>query len=326
MSLRIGLVSTAHLHCASYAHHFAHHDRTSMVGVWDNDSERGQGFAQSRDLEFFPSLTDLLDACDAVAISSENNLHLEHIELCARAKKHILCEKPVVAKADEFDRVRAVLTETGIKFMTAFPCRFSPAWQAMKARVLHGDLGQIKAINATNRGSCPGSWFTNPEMSGGGAMIDHVVHVADLLRDLLDEEPASVYAQTGNNMYSQDWEDTAMVTLEYPCGTFATIDSSWSRPPSYKTWGDVMIKIVGDKGVISLDMFGQGIDQYRNDAKVSHVSSGYGSDLDKAMVDAFVRSCIDGDPIPVTLEHGLAAVSVPLRAYQSLKSKTPVGV
>ncbi len=326
MSLRIGLVSTAHLHCSSYAHHFARHERTSMVGVWDNDGERGKGFAQSRDLKFFHNLSDLLDACDAVAISSENNRHLEHIELCAKAQKHILCEKPVVARAEEFEKVRTIVADSRINFMTAFPCRFSPAWQAMKARVLHGDLGHIKAINATNRGSCPGSWFTNPEMSGGGAMIDHVVHVADLIRDLLDEEPESVYAQTGNNMYGQDWEDTAMVTLEYPCGTFATIDSSWSRPSSYKTWGDVMIKIVGDKGVLNLDMFGQGIDHYRNDAKVSHVSSGYGSDLDKAMVDAFVRSCLDGDPIPVTLEHGLAAVSVPLRAYQSLNSKTPVGV
>ena len=325
-NLRVGLVSTAHLHCSSYSHHFSHHERTSMVGVWDDNEERGRGFAKERDLKFFANLDHLLEACDAVAISSESNFHEAHIAWCAVSGKHILCEKPVVAKAEEFDRVRTVVAETGIKFMTAFPCRFSPAWQAMKARVLHGDIGHIRAINATNRGTCPGSWFTNPELSGGGAMIDHVVHVADLLRDLLDEEPESVYAQTGNNMYAEDWEDTAMVTLEYPSGVFATIDSSWSRPASYKTWGDVMIKIVGDKGVISLDMFGQGIDHYRNNAKVSHVSSGYGSDLDKAMVDAFVCSCLDGDPIPVTLEHGLAAVSVPLRAYQSLKSKTPVEV
>ncbi len=323
--LRVGLVSTAHMHCASYAHHFAQDERASMVGVWDSDAERGKSFAADRSLIYFPDLQSLLNDCDAVAISSENNYHAKHIEECAIARKHILCEKPVVAKSDEFEFVRTVVKENGIKFMTAFPCRFSPAWQSLKARVLHGDIGKIKAINATNRGSCPGSWFTNPALSGGGAMIDHVVHVADLIRDLLDEEPDTVYAQTGNNIYDQEWEDTAMVTLEYPCGAFATIDSSWSRPKSYKTWGDVMIKIVGDKGVINLDMFGQGIDHYRNDAKVSHLTHGYGSDLDKAMIDAFIRSCLDNEPIPVTLEHGLAAVSVPLRAYESLRSKQPVG-
>lgn len=324
--LRVGLVSTAHLHCSSYAQNFSQNARTSMVGVWDNDRKRGEEFAKQRNLKFFKDQSELLDLCDAVAISSENNLHVGHIEDCAKARKHILCEKPVVAKLDEFDRVRNVVAANGIKFMTAFPCRFSPAWQTLKARVLHGEIGTIKAINATNRGSCPGSWFTEPSLSGGGAMIDHVVHVADLIRDLLDEEPDTVYAQTGNNMYSKSWEDTAMVTLEYPCGAFVTIDSSWSRPKAYKTWGDVMIKVVGDKGVINLDMFGQGIEFYRNDAEVSHVSSGYGSDLDGAMVDAFIRACLDGDPVPLTLEHGLAAVSVPLRAYQSLSSKIPVGV
>jgi predicted dehydrogenase len=210
--------------------------------------------------------------------------------------------------------------------MTAFPCRFSPAWQAIKAKIEKGEIGKIKAINATNRGTCPGLWFTDPQLSGGGAMIDHVVHVADLLKDFFGEEPSSVYAQIGNNVYGRDSDDIAMVTLEYPNGVFVTLDSSWSRPASFKTWGDVTMKFVGENGVLHLDLFGQGIDVYRNDAKVSHASFGYGSDLDGSMVDAFVRACLDDAPIPVTLEDGLAAVSVPLRAYESTRSKEPVPV
>jgi len=325
MSLRVGLVSVAHGHVGSYAHNLALHPRTSVSGVWDNDQSRGKQFAEEHGLTFFEELDDLLAVCEAVTICSENNYHAEHVERCADAKKHILCEKPVVAKREEFERVRAAVERNEIKFMTAFPCRFSPAWQALKARVQKGELGSIRAINATNRGTCPGSWFINPDLSGGGAMIDHVVHVADLLRDLLQVEPSSVYAQIGNNMYGQTWDDTAMVSLEYPNGVFATLDSSWSRPPSFKTWGDVTIKIVGEAGVLNLDMFGQGIDHYRNDAKVSHVLQSYGSDLDGAMVDAFVRSVLDGDPIPVTLEDGLAAVSVSLRAYESTRTKATVG-
>lgn len=321
MTLRVGLVSAAHVHTGSYAHQFSHHPRTSISGVWDDDIERGKKFAEARGLTFFESLDDLLAISDAVAISSENNKHLGHIEKCAAAKKHIICEKPVVAKREEFDRVRQAVSQSGVTFMTAFPCRFSPAWKAIKARIANGEVGTIQAINATNRGTCPGSWFTDPSLSGGGAMIDHVVHVADLLRDLLGCEPSSVYAQIGNNMYGQEWDDTAMVSLEYPNGVFATLDSSWSRPPSFKTWGDVTMKIVGDKGVLNLDMFGQGLDYYRNEAKVSHVMAGYGSDLDGALMDSFVRSVLDGEPIAVTLEDGLAAVSVSLRAYESTRTK-----
>ncbi|MBS1728844.1 MAG: Gfo/Idh/MocA family oxidoreductase [Armatimonadetes bacterium] len=326
MSLRIGLVSAAHVHTPSYAHQFANHERTTVSGVWDDDAARGKKFAADRGLRFFAKLDDLLDECDAVAISSENNKHADHIQACANAKKPIICEKPVVAKREEFDVVRRAVNDNGIKFMTAFPCRFSPAYQALRARVQSGEVGTIRAINATNRGTCPGRWFTDPSLSGGGAMIDHVVHVADLLRDLLGQEPSSVYAQIGNNMYGQVWDDTAMVSLEYPSGVFATLDSSWSRPPSFKTWGDVTMKIVGDDGVLNLDMFGQGIDLYRNDAKVSHGLAGYGSDMDGAMVEAFIRSVLDNEPIAVTLEDGLAAVSVSLRAYEATKRKETVGV
>lgn len=325
MSLRVGLVSAAHVHTPSYAHNFSSHPRTEVVGVWDDDASRGKKFASDRNLKFFSNLDELLALCDAVAISSENMKHRAHIEACAKAGKAIICEKPVVPSREDFEPVRNAIKESGVKFMTAFPCRFSPAWSALKARLASGEIGAIRGINATNRGTCPGSWFTQPALSGGGAMIDHVVHVADLLRDMLGSEPDTVYAQIGNKMYGQEWDDTAMVSLEYPGGVFATLDSSWSRPASYKTWGDVTMKIVGDRGVINLDMFGQGLDHYRNEAKVSHVVQGFGSDLDGAMIDAFVRACLDGEPVPVTLEDGLAAVSVSLRAYESTRTKQTVG-
>ena len=323
--LRVGLVSVAHGHVGSYAHNLSKHPRTSISGVWDDDSERGNSFADERGLKFFENLEDLLTECDAVTICSENNKHVEHVERTAQAKKHILCEKPVVARYEDFKRIREAVQISDIKFMTAFPCRFSPAWQALKSRIKSGEIGTIRAINATNRGTCPWSWFVDPTLRGGGAMIDHVVHVADLLRDLLQEEPSSVYAQIGNNMYGQEWDDTAMVSLEYHSGVFATLDSSWSRPPSFKTWGDVTMKIVGDKGVLNLDMFGQGLEHYRNEGKLSHVLQAYGSDLDGGMVEAFIRAVLDDEPIPVTLEDGLAAASVSLRAYESTRQRRAIG-
>lgn len=318
MILRVGLISAAHVHAPSYAHNFAANPRAEIAGVWDDDAERGTQFAEKRGLPFLASLEELLENCDAVAISSENTKHLAHIEAAANAGKHIICEKPVVVRQADFDKVREVVSKNNVKFMTAFPCRFSPAYQNLKQRIKSGELGEIKAINATNRGQCPGMWFIQPELSGGGAMIDHVVHVADLLRDLLGEEPSNVEGQIGSNMYGgKDWDDTAMVTLDYPSGVFATLDSSWSRPKSFRTWGDVTMKVVGTKGVLNVDLFDQSIGHYRNDRAKSYMDQGYGSDLDGALMGAFVEACLDNTEIPVTLEDGLAAASVSIKAYQS---------
>jgi len=147
-------------------------------------------------------------------------------------------------------------------------------------------------------------------------MIDHVVHVADLLAVLLGEPPSRVQAQIGHNMYGKDWDDTAMLTLEYPSGIFATLDSSWSRPTSYKTWGDVTINVVGENGVIEIDLFGQAFDHYAND-NGKHGLAGYGSDIDAGLVDDFIRFAKGEIEGPVTAMDGLAAVRVALAGYRS---------
>ncbi|RYF70365.1 MAG: Gfo/Idh/MocA family oxidoreductase [Comamonadaceae bacterium] len=157
------------------------------------------------------------------------------------------------------------------------------------------------------------------ELSGGGAMIDHTVHVADLLRDLLGRDPETVYAQTNARLYGRDTEDCAMLSLEYADGPFVTHDSSWSRPPAFPTWGDVTMSIVGENGIVELDMFGPSL--IRTTDRGSRL--GIGPDADARMIEAFLESVLDGAPVVTTLEDGLAASAIALAAYRSVASNRP---
>lgn len=325
MPLRIGILTAAHVHTGSYVHCIKNHSEAELVGLWDDDVERGRAFADRSGIAFFNECSELLANIDAVVITSENLRHADLTELAASQGKHVLCEKPLAATDEEANRIKAAIDKAGVKLMTAFPCRYSPAFQRLVARVRAGEIGKIRAICSTNRGTCPGGWFTEPSKSGGGAMIDHVVHVTDLLRVLLQEEPVRVQAQTGSNVYGKDWDDTAMVTIEFPSGVFATLDSSWSRPSSYKTWGDVTMNIVGETGVIELDMFGPAVDLFSNEGK-SHASAGYVSDLDAAMVNDFIQCVLKDLPSPIGVEDGLQAARVAIRGYESAKIAQPVAV
>lgn len=296
-----------------------------VVGLWDNEAERGRSFCADTGVEFFGDIDALLSLVDAVVITSENHAHLSLVEISARHGKHVICEKPVVARSEDVSKLEAAVSGAGIIFMTAFPCRFSPAFERLKSRIASGEIGSIKAINATNRGTCPFSWFVKTELSGGGAMIDHVVHVTDLLRDLLQEEVATVQAQIGSNVYGQDWEDTAMLTLDFPSGIFATLDSSWSRPKNFKTWGDVTMTVVGETGVIEMDMFGPGLDVYRVEEN-RFSSASYGSNLDGAMVSEFLRAVQTGSQPKVTLKDGVQAAKVALAGYRSVEAGVPVAL
>jgi predicted dehydrogenase len=293
--------------------------RANLIGIWDDDERRGRSFAEGISRPFFGSADDLLAGVDAVVITSENNKHAELGIMAAKKGRHILCEKPLVT--NESDGRELLESARSVKLMTAFPCRFSPAYVRLKQRVKNGDIGKVLAICATNHGTCPFGWFVDAAMSGGGALMDHTVHVADLLYDLLGEEPSAVYAQTANRIYGNSWDDTAYLHLTYPSGVFATIDASWSRPGNYRTWGDVKMNVVGENGVIELDMFNQMFDAYT--LENGHGVGAYGSDMDGVMVEAFLASIQNDTPVPATGEDGLRAAKVAILGYTSAGNGEP---
>jgi len=329
MRLRLGFLGVAHMHSHGYAAAARTLPDVELIGAWDHHEPRARAFSQTYGIPVCHSMDALLQASDAVVVTSENARHASDAMAAARAGRHILCEKPLVIELESGEALIEECHKAGVILMTAFPCRFSPAYARLREKVRIGDLGPIVAICATNRGRCPFDWFVVPEESGGGAMMDHTVHVADLLRDLLGETPTRVYATIGHNMYGQSWEDTAMLTLEYPFGVFATLDASWSRPASYKTWGDVTMNVVCARGVIELDMFNQQFDVYRNNVTPhapAHTVAGFGPDLDRLLLGEFLDSVRESRPPLVTGEDGLEAVRVALAAYQSAREREPVAL
>ncbi len=321
MLTKIGFVSIAHMHAGSYAFFLNQRKDVALTGVWNEDQDQGEEFAKNVNSDFVQNLDELIANSDALIICSENRKHAELIEKCSNAGKIVLCEKPLVTTKQEEQKVRQSIEKNQTKLMTAFPCRFSPIYQRAKQRVSNGDIGKILSVCATNHGTCPFDWFVDENKSGGGAMMDHTVHVADLLRDLLQSEAESVYAQTGNQIFKESWDDTAMLHVNFKNGVFTTIDASWSRPKSYKTWGDVKMNIVGEKGVIEVDLFSQGLDLYRD----KHGIAGFGTSADRLLVDSFINA-VNGAKIETTMEDGFKASEIAIAGYQSAKTNQPVNL
>jgi predicted dehydrogenase len=209
--------------------------------------------------------------------------------------------------------------------MTAFPCRFSPATERLKASLEQGRIGSILAIRGTNRGRCPFDWFVDKSLSGGGAVIDHTVHVTDLIRWLTGKEVVEVYAETSNRMFHREFEDIGFLTLGLEGGLFATLDASWSRPKSFPTWGDVTMAVVGENGTLYLDLFSQNLVLY-SDKTGGTTWHPWGSNVDTLMLSAFVEAVAGGKPVPITGEDGLRAAEVALAAYRSADAAEPVAL
>ena len=186
MISRIGLISFAHMHAFSYAEALQQlPERAHIAGVYDDDALRGQDACRQLGVRFFERIEDLLAESDGVIVCSENAKHKDHVIQAAEAKKPILCEKPISISMADAQAMIDASDGAQAPLMIAFPCRYSTPAFRVRQILEQEKLGNIMALKGTNRGTMPGGWFVDPALSGGGAVIDHTVHVIDLWRWLL---------------------------------------------------------------------------------------------------------------------------------------------
>ncbi|MGI6625074.1 MAG: Gfo/Idh/MocA family protein [Limnochordia bacterium] len=323
MVVNVGFLSLAHMHAYSYAKALGSLDHCELVGVYDPDQERGKQGAAEMNTKFFADPSELLDQLDGVIICSENNKHREWTELAAKHGCHILCEKPIATRMEDGQAMIDICQEQGVKLQIAFPVRFATPVRQVKAMLDRGAIGEVLAISATNHGQMPGGWFVDPTAAGGGAVMDHTVHVADLIRWFLNREFVSVYAEVDTLLWDVEIDDCGLLSMELEGGIIITQDPSWSRPRTNPTWGDVTLEITGTEGVIQLDAFAQNFVLYDDRAgKITERS--FGEDMDFGLIQDFVTMIRENREPSITGFDGLKAMEVALAAYQSAQEKMPV--
>lgn len=324
--LKVGMISFAHGHANSYLNALLSLPEVEVVAIADDVKSRVEAAVAKNGLTYYEDYRDLLARAeiDAVVICSENANHARHTIEAANAKKHVICEKPLGVSVSEMEQMIAASEENGVKLFTAFPCRYLAAVINAKAAVDRGDIGDILAIKGTNRGTMPGRWFVEPELSGGGALLDHTVHVMDLMNWFTGSKVTEVYAYAATLFHENlKVDDAGMIHVKFENGTVGVLDTSWSRPKAFPTWGDVTMEIVGTKGSISVDSFAQ-----KNELFSESVGKGqylpWGDNMDFYMVKSFVEALIEGKPAPISGVDGLRSAEVALAGYESVKTGQPV--
>lgn len=322
--VKIGIISMAHMHGRSYGRILKTLPEVEFVGIYDRDVERREKYATEFGVKSFSTVDDLLEEVDAVSICSENSLHAKYTLQAARAGKHVLCEKPLATTLADAQAMVDFCEEQGVILQTAFPIRFSTPVVEAKGIIDSGALGKIVAINGTNHGRMPSGWFLDKELAGGGAVFDHTVHVADIMRWFLDCEVKEVYGEVDTALHNDiDIDDVGMLTMEFEDGTIATLDPSWSRPKSFPTWGDVTLKVIGTKGTLTIDAFAQ-VGEIHSDVLGRSQYHFWGDDSNRAMIEDFV-ACIKEQRAPrASGLDGLRATEVALGAYEAARLCKPI--
>ena len=138
---------------------------------------------------------------EAVWISTPNQFHAEHAITAAEHGKHILLRKPMGITMEECQRVLDAVERNGVKLLAGGQTQgTNPLTQALRAVIVSGELGELRAINIW----AYTGWMLSPRMpqevdesSGGGVIWRQAPHQLETIRYLGGGMVRSVRATTG---------------------------------------------------------------------------------------------------------------------------------
>lgn len=327
MTLRAGLLSTAHVHTSGFESRLNAMAGVEFVGVTDDDADRGREAAERLDAAFHDP-DDLLSSIDAAVVCSTNVTRRRWVEAAARAKVHVLCEKPLATTLEDARAIVDACDDAGVRLGMCMPLPFSVPAERAKAAYEAGEIGDLRVAVGTNRAWLRDrhltGWSADSEHAGGGAAMDHTVHIVNLVRWITGEEVVEVDATFSTMHEDLEVEDVNVLSMALSDGSAFTLDGSWDRPDDGAYWGDATLELIGTAGEISVDVFDQTLRRTREGEGIDDVY--WGSIPDEGLLRDFVDAVEDDRPPRVTGEDGLQEAAVVLAAYESDACGEPVAV
>ena len=291
-------------------------ENTKLQALMVRDMERAKRLAQEHGAEsYYDSVEGVLSDpnVDAVYIATPVYLHCHHVILAAESGKHVLCEKPMAINIDECKRMMDACNENGVHLEVCFLLRFDPYFIKIKQLVENYEMGQIIQARASFLKSYSiqdGLWRRDPNMSGGGVLMDMGAHAVDLLSYILGDV-SKVTAMVNSRTTGWEVEDTATILMEMENGAFAIADTSYVIPHS-----DTMLEIYGTKGTALLTGGSEWTLKLYLGDKIQEESKPY-KNLYKPLLEHFSK-CLEDKKESITSGNaGLKNIQIISAAYES---------
>ncbi len=317
--LRAGLAGLGR-HGMRYALHLLAGDapRARLVAVHRRDRKAGAEWAAPRRLTYHDSIEALAadPQVDFLIAVMPPAMHPQAIAAAAASRKPILVEKPVAPSLAAARQAVDVARAAGIPAMVAHTMRFNSVVGALKEHI--HEIGPLHLVAINNRFEpADRLWFNDPVH--GGMVINTGVHGTDLLRFLTGAEVVEARAW-GRRVVLQNIPDVfvALLRLE-PGGILATMDNTWA------TGGRTgRVELVGRDGQLLVDHIHGRLSLIRG-RREALLPLPPPVPTVREILRAFSACLLEGVPVPVTLEEGLAAVAAAELIAASLRegSTTP---
>ena len=232
-----------------------HIENAKVSVVCNRDENRGKKLAESAGAFWTNDLKSAVerDDVDIVSVCTPSGAHLEPALLAARARKHLMVEKPLEISLTKIDQIVSAAKEHKVKLSCFFPSRFMKGVAKTKEAIDQGRLGKLILADAyvkwfRDQTYYDVGWRGTWELDGGGALMNQSIHSIDLLQYLAGPVK-SVFAHTATLAHDMETEDTAAAVLRFGSGAIGVIQGSTSCWPG----SPARLELCGTKGSVTLE-------------------------------------------------------------------------
>jgi predicted dehydrogenase len=262
--IRLGVIGAGEIGRLT-ARDFSRHPDAEIVAVADLNHDRASDLAEkfSADVADHPDTLIARGDLDAVYVAVPNKFHEEVACSVLDSGKHLMLDKPFAIDLAAAQRIAAAAQASNRTLFLGMNQRFERNVQRARLLADAGTFGNIYHVKAywRRRQGIPrmGSWFTNKDTAGGGALLDIGVHVLDVALHVLDNfSPVSVsgaaFTRFGNRGLGEggwgrsereyenfDVDDFATAMIRLDGGQVITLEAAWALHQPSANEHDVLI-------------------------------------------------------------------------------------
>ncbi len=226
--------------------------RAQVAYAYSPSFERRQKFAERFPFPQCDRLETILEdrSVGAVLVLTPPNTHLEIVERCAAAGKHVLLEKPIEVSSEKAQRL--VQACKNVKLGVVLQHRFRPA--AEKLHALLPKLGKLVSASAAIPNWRPQSYYDQPgrgtrARDGGGVLLTQGIHTLDLFLSYTGEAADVKSFVTTTPVHRMETEDLVAAAVRFKSGALGVVHATTSAYPGFAE----RIELIGTRGTALLE-------------------------------------------------------------------------
>lgn len=232
-----------------------HRGRDRIVSVHSRGEANARAFAERHGVPRWT--TDLAAAVtdpevDVVIVALPNHLHEAAVCQAAAAGKAVLCTKPLGRDAAEAKRMLDAVERAGVFHGYLEDLVYTPKTLKAVEAVRGGAVGRVLWVRSRETHPGPHSdWFFDPEMAGGGAIIDMGCHCIEIARAFIGKHvrPVEVVCWGDTQVHPIEAEDHAIGMVRYESGAIGQFEVSWN----FRGGMDLRDEVAGTDGTVWLN-------------------------------------------------------------------------